>query len=396
MTRCSTQYRLFCQLRSHTKSHAESHHAVGLMLLVLLMLLGGLPAAHAAITEWTLVNPMLAQRTTTSLTRYYTEVKPHKTWVRYITRNSSRAEFRLRSATTQNDTLGQLISLSLGQFRISSTNELRIALGDDLYASLLQSRNDPMAVKEALFIGDQFTHDDWISSSTGILSLDRLDYRVAPSLGAFVEIGSPESNQSWWNDGSLRVGIASPEWEFALLTPFASGGSAVGPLRERRVAPGWGAAGMVRLQNFTGRARFTGLSDVALQSTQTIASAYVHSLSLQGAFGFPFQTAVGEMRLSVGAGYEEYAQACSDQHAQVVQGERVRRLSPIADLDWVLPSENLRLSVGVADLSLRGSFTARLTNSFYFQVRAVSNNTFRQPQPFEHPFTLFLSPMIKW
>lgn len=377
-------------------SRIANNRIVGGVLFALLMSGAGFVNAHAAIIEWTLVNPILAQRTTTSLTRYYTEVKPQKTWVRYITRSSSRAEFRLRSVTTQNDTLGQLISLTLGQFRISSTNELRIALGDDLYAALLLSRNDPMAVKEALFIGDQFTHDDWISNATGMLSLDRFDYRVAPSLGMFIGLGAPESNQSWWNDGSLRLGIASPEWEFAILAPFASGGTAVGPLRERRVAPGWGAAGTVRLQNFTGRARFTGLSDAALNSTQTIAPSYVHSLSLQGSFGFPFETPLGQMRLSGGAGYEEYAEVCSDQSNQAIQGERVRRLSPITDLDWVLPNENLRFSVGVADLSLRGSFTARLTNSFYFQVRAVSNSTFRKPEPFEHPFTLFLTPTIKW
>lgn len=371
-------------------------HTVGGVLSILLIFWLGLPSVHAAITEWTLVNPMLTQRTTTSLTRYYTEVKPQKTWVRYIARNSGRAEFRLRSVTTQNDTLGQLISLTLGQFRISSTNELRIALGDDLYTTLLLSRNDPMAVKESLFIGDQFTHNDWISNSTVMLSLDRLDYRVAPTLGVFAGLGAPESNQSWWNDGSLRLGITSPEWEFAILAPFASGGSAVGPLRERRISPGWGAAGTVNLQNFTGRARFTGLSDVALNSTQTIASSYVHSLSLQGSFGFPFETPLGQMRLSAGAGYEEYAEVCSDQNNQAIQGERVRRLSPVADLDWVVPNDNLRFSVGVADLSLRGSFTARLTNSFYVQVRAVSNNTFRNPEPFEHPFTLFLTPTIKW
>lgn len=393
MTRRSTEYQ---PMLGQWPLRVANSRAVGALLCLLVMLGVGAPSAGAAITEWTLVNPMLAQRTASSLSRYYTEVKPQKTWVRYITRNSSRAEFRVRSITTPNDTLGQLISLQLGQFRISSTTELRVALGDDLYAALLLSRNDPMAVQEALFIGDQFSHDDWISNSTGILSLDRLDYRVAPSLGLFVGLGAPESNQSWWNDGSLRLGVASPEWEFGVLAPFASGGSAVGPLRERRLAPGWGAAGMVRLQNFTARARFTGLSDAALNATQTIASPYLHSLSLQGAFGFPFETPLGPMRLSVGAGYEEYAEVCSDQNNQAVQGERVRRLSPVGDLDWVLPNENLRFSVGVADLSLRGNFTARLTNSFYFQVRAVSNNTFRKPEPFEHPFTLFLTPIIKW
>lgn len=394
MTRRSTRYQ---PMLGHWPLRIANNRAVGVVLCLLLLALGvGLPNAAAAITEWALVNPMLAQRTASSLTRYYTEVKPQKTWVRYIARNSGRSEFRLRSVSTANDTLGELISLRLGQFRISSTTELRVALGDDLYAALLLSRNDPMAVQEALFIGDQFTHDDWLSNSTGILSLDRLDYRVTPSLGLFVGLGAPESNQSWWNDGSLRSGVASPEWEFAILAPLASGGSAVGPLRERRVAPGWGAAGMVRLQNFTGRARFTGLSDAALNATQTIASPYVHSLSLQGTFGFPFETPLGAMRLSAGAGYEEYAQVCSDQNNQVVQGERVRRFSPVGDLDWVLPNEDLRFSIGVADLSLRGSFTARLTNSFYFQVRAVSNNTLRKPEPFEHPFTLFLTPIIKW
>ncbi|MBK8912886.1 MAG: hypothetical protein IPM61_16405 [Chlorobi bacterium] len=117
-------------------------------------------------------------------------------------------------------------------------------------------------------------------------------------------------------------------------------------------------------------------------------------LSLQGAFGFLFQTASGGDAPSVGVG-EEYACSRSDQHAQVVQGEGAGGFHPLGILIEVPPSaENLRLSVG-ADLSLRGSFTARLTNSFYFRVRADSNNTFRQPQLFEHPFTLFLSLMIK-
>ena len=353
--------------------------------------------ARAGVYEWNLVERGLERRTTTALTRYYTEVKPQSLWVRYIGQNAGRINYRLRGARTQADTIGQLLSISLGQFRIFSTSEIRIALGDDLYGELILSRNNPLAGAESVYTGDSFSHDDWSGNHTIFISpLERIDYRINPTLGGFVALGAPESNLSWWNDGTLRLGLATPQWEFAMLAPFGAGAIAVGPYRERLLAPGFGAAALVRLLGFTGRARFTVLSETAFRSPVVAPATYIHTLSLQGTYQWGRETGIGNMRLSVGAGYEEFAEVCRNLQGEPVQGERIRRASPVADLFWVAPNENIQFGLGLADIALRGSATVRLTNNLWFEVRAVSNDIFRKLQPFEHPFLLFLTPRLKF
>jgi hypothetical protein len=352
--------------------------------------------ARAAVTEWKLVDPALEQQTTLALTRYYTDVKPKSIWVRYITQNAGRLQYRLRSSRTQVDTLGQLISLSLGQFRIFTVTEIRIALGDDLYGSLLLSRNAPGAEQETVYTGDTFSHDDWSGMYSTFLSFDRIDHHIEPDLGAFIALGAPESNLSWWNDGTFRVGLTAPEWEFALLAPLGSGAAAVGPLRERLLAPGFGAEGMARIEGFTGRIRFTGIGTAAFDSPRIAPGPYVHTLSLQGTYRMEFETSVGTARLEAGADFEEYTEAWRDSDGSPIPGERTRRFSPLSDLFWTFPGNNIRLGLGTADLALRGSATVRLTDNLWFEVRAVSNDLLHAPEPFEQPFLLFLTPRIKF
>ncbi len=373
----------------------RSSIAILLALPALLLCLSA-GSARGAVSEWNLVDAVLVQRTTLALTRYYTDLKPKNTWVRYINQNVGRIRYRLRGSRTQTDTLGQLVSISLGQFRIFTVSEIRIALGDDLYTSLLMSRSDLRSEQEQVYTGDEFSHDDWNGRHSGIVSFDRADYHFEPGLGVFVGLGAPESNLSWWNDGTLRVGLNSPQWECALLAPFRSGALSVGPLRQRLMAPGFGAAAMVRIDGFTGRVRFTTVSEGALDALRSAPAAYVHTSSIQTLYGLEFETIRGSFRLDIGAGFEEYMEVWRGPEGTPTHGERTRRLSPVGDLFWTLPGENVRLGLGVADLGLRGSATVRLTDNLWFELRAVSNAIFHTPQPFEHPFLLFLTPRIKF
>lgn len=367
----------------------------GLLCLLLLSAVGT-GSAYGAVTEWKLVNPVLEQQTTLALTRYYTDTKPKSIWVRYIAQNAGRLKYRLRSSHSQVDTLGQIISVSLGQFRIFTVTEIRIALGDDLYGSLLLSRNDPGAEQETVYTGDTFSHDDWSGAHSTFLSFDRIDHHIDPTLGAFIALGAPESNLSWWNDGTVRIGLTSPGWEFAVLAPLGSGATAVGPLRERLLAPGFGAEGMARIGEFTGRIRFTGLSSIAFDSPRIAPAPYVHTLSFQGTYRMEFESRFGTARLDAGADFEEYMEVWRDSDGSPISGELTRRFSPLADLFWTFPGNNLQISLGTADLALRSSATVRLTDNLWFELRAVSNDLFHSPEPFEHPFLLFLTPRIKF
>jgi hypothetical protein len=350
-------------------------------------------AAHAQAIEWKLVDPALQERTTGLLHRYYTIVRPDSLRLRYL-RNNGNLAYRIRARIGTGDSLGQILSISLGQLTLYSPSSVRIAVGDDMYEELLRSRNNPLSEEHEVVEGDEFGHDDWDHDYRVIAAIDRIDVHIGPALGAFVAAGAPESNLSWWTDGTLRVGANSPSWEVAALIPFAAGATSVGPVRERLLAPGYGATATAHVGSFTGRARFTTIDEPAFDATRVAPAIYVHTFSGELSWARGFETTIGSFRGDVGVGYEEFTQALLVGDSARTSGH-VSRLSPVAQVTWVSAQRNLQAKLGLYDLALRGSFTARLTESLWVEVRAVSNDLFRPAKPFEHPFTLFITPRIK-
>ena len=350
----------------------------------------------SVVREWSVESHTLRARTTSALMRYYAVIKSDSLQIRYVRQNANRFPFKVRAQITDNDSLGRMLLLSLGQLRLFSTENLRIALGDDLYEELLRSRNQPGTDSRLVDQGDSFDHNDWLGDHRFVWSLwERLDVRVAPELNAFAGLGAPESNLNFWADGTARLGLAAPGWEFAMLVPFASGSAGLGPLRPRLLAPGFGATGTLRYSGLTARLRFTGFQDIAEESTRKLERLFVHSVSGEVGWRQPFTTNSGRIDLNGGVSYEEFTELKREAGLLVPDGQ-VRRLSPVVGARYTTTDENLRLSTELYDFALRGEASVRLTSNLWLELRVVSNELIRDDKVFEHPFTLFFTPMIKF
>ena len=368
---------------------------IQVILFSSLLICFGAVVLHASVVrEWQVESQTLQSRTTSALIRYYTVIQNNSLQVRYVQKNATRFPYKVRAQITDNDSLGSMLLLSIGQLRLFSTENLRIALGDDLYEELLRSRHS--STTQLVNLGDSFNHNDWQGNHRFTWSLwERLDVRVAPELNAFVGLGAPESNQNFWGDGTGRVGIAAPGWEFALLFPFASGSTGLGLLRPRLLAPGFGATGTLQYAGLTARLRFTGVQDIAQESTRKLDRLFVHSVSSEVTWDFPITTTIGRIDLSGGASYEEFTELKKKDELLVPEGQ-VRRLSPVVGISYTTADENLRLETELYDFALRGKAAVRLTSNLWLELRAVSNEIFREDKAFEHPSTLFFTPMIKF
>lgn len=351
---------------------------------------------EAQMREWRLTDRGLHTRTTLALQRYYMFLRGDSIRLRYIRNNAPRVLYRLRGRLGTNDSLGQLVSLSLGQLTLFPESNVRIALGDDLYRALLATRTSPSAEERLVGDDESFGHDDWGSEPTVIASLDRIDLRFSEELGLFTSVGAPESNLSWWSDGTGRVGITTRNWEFGLIYPFAGGSIGVGPLRARRLAPGWGAAVVGRIGPFTGRARFTAVGDPAFEALHRFDDLFVHTLSGQVTYSDIRTTSVGSFRFDLGIGFEEYSQAIMENGSARILGHKLRT-SPVADVTWTSAQGNLQVKLGVADLTPRASFTTRLSERLWLEARLAAPELVRDiDERFEHPYYLFITPRIKF
>jgi hypothetical protein len=378
---------------SLTRCRSNRRAGIAVALTLVATLLAPAPA-RSEVVEWSLVDAALRTRTTSALLRYYRIVRPDSLRVRYINANAPLATYRLRAERSGNDTVGQLVSISLGQLTLASSPAVRIALGEDLHRALVQTRHDPRADRQLLASGDPYAIVDWPEPHTLSIGLDRADYRFAPAIATFAMIGAPESNLFFWTDGTARVGVSTPSAEFAIVVPFAGGGTAVGPLRARRLAPGFGAAITARYGQLLGRIRFTAAGDLSVDALRTIPVAYVHTLSTQAAWMMTFDTRSGPFYLSAGAGYEEFRPIVEDSLEATNAG--VQRASPVIDLSYETPGRNYRLSLGVADMALRGSVLVQLSSRLSVEARWVSTTILRDREEFEHPFLFFLSPRISF
>ncbi len=364
-------------------------------MLALLMAAAACSMASAQVREWTLVEPGLQRQTTIALQRYYTIVQPDSIRLRYLRTNVGSFPYRLRGSRGGDDSLGQLLSVSLGQLSLFSPQTLRIAFGEDLYRALLLSRTDSGADERIVYPGEGIWSNPY-DPHTIALSLDRLDYRLTRSLGLFLQAGSPESNLPWWTDGTARLGVTNPAWEFAILFPFSAGATAVGPYRERLLAPGFGASARLTLGSFVARVRFTGVGDVSFSAPSTTSDRFVHTLSSQAFYNYPLGTGIGSFLLRGGIDYEEFAGVVKDADGTPTQTRRIRRLSPHVETIWSDQAENVTASLGMTSLALRAALAVRLTDALSLELRAVENELFRTPKPFEHPFIIFFTPRLRF
>ena len=365
------------------------------------MLLGNIllseQARSATVYEWTVGSESLEAQTTAALLRYYSVIRKDSLLVRYLRQNRGGAFYTVRAEIfPNNEAPDNILLLSLGQLRLYPSEDIRIAVGEDLYEELLASRNDPTANSRQIDLGDSFGHYDWRGNYRVIWSIwDRLDVRVGNELNAFIGFGAPESNLDFWADGTGRIGAASPLWEFALLFPFSSGGIGFGPLPERLLLPAYGASAALSIDGFTARIRFSDATDETFNATRSIDRSFVHSLSASLTGKESFTTEFGSLGLTWGAGLEEFTEV-RESDGELQQAGYVRRISPIIIGAYTTVDDNIRFSIGLQDLALRPALSVRLSSSIWIETRAVFNGLFRDEKIFEHPYSLFLTPRVKF
>ena len=352
--------------------------------------------SRGTIYEWNVGSEELEERLTLALLRYYSVIREDSLFTRYIRRNAGRDIYRVRAEFLEGEEQGSVILLSLGQLRLFPATNIRIALGENLYEELLESRNAPTANRRQIDLGNSFGHQDWRGNYRVIWSIwDRIDIRITPELQGFVGLGAPESNLDFWEDGTGRIGCLSPLWEVAFLFPFSSGGISFGPLPERRLVPGYGAAASLKLNQLTARIRFSDATDDTFNRTQAIDRFFVHSLSSAISWEESFATSAGTLSVTAGLGLEEFTEL-EEIDSSIQHDGYVRRISPIAFLGYTSVDQNVQLRLGMNDLALRPELTVRLSSHIWIEGRAVINNLFREEKIFEHPFVLFLTPRIKF
>ncbi|HVZ38493.1 MAG TPA: hypothetical protein VHI13_04395 [Candidatus Kapabacteria bacterium] len=368
------------------------HALRALLALALLPAAGG--AARAQLREWTLADPALQTATTQALERYYSVVTPDSIRLHYIERNSRSFPYRIRGTADAPGHPGVIVLMTLGQLTIFPESTIRIALGEDLYRMLAASRTAG-GTDDRLLPNDSFGADDWSSGARVIVSFDRLDVHVSPTVGVFAAMGAPEANQFWWCDGTWRLGIATPNWECALLLPMAGGATPVGPFRERLLAPAWGAAAAAHAGDVTMRARFATPGDASFDAIHTGRDYFVHTASGEASYRYLTEAGIGAFQFDVGVTYNEYSRARRDADEITLTGH-ARRLSPLGAVTWTNRESTLRWRAGFGDFTPQFLFEARLTSSLWLETDLACAGLFRDPATFEHPFYLYITPRIKF
>lgn len=337
----------------------------------------------AQVREWNLSNPNLVERTTALLVRYYSVTRPDSVRLRYIRSWSESIPFRLRGRLAGPDSVAAILSISLGQLTIFPTDNIRIAVGEDLYSELLASGSNTVSG------GIEFLDvEDW-SSRTASISLERIEMAATPDIRGLVAFGAPESHLPWWTDGTLRFGVAGNEWEFSALVPLAAGATSIGPLRERRLLPSYGASGRIRAGHFDLWARTTRRLDF----DPADSGRFYHSVGGGGSYGAAIASRHGILQARFGIQIEEFKPMTLDS-IRPASDDVIRRFSPTLHVTWGDFSGIARVSAAWEDYSLAVATSIRLTTTLWIDLRCVAIDLLREPESFEHPFYLFLTPRI--
>lgn len=356
-------------------------------------------SVSAEVVEWELQHEGLALRTSSALLRYYDVIRGDSASVRYLMSSPPSSRILLRAQITPNDNVGRLLMIRYGQLQLYATEDIRIALGEDLYNSLLDTRGDPGAGTVPLSLGDRFGHDDWIGDHRVIWSLfDRIDIRLSDRTNLFAAIGAPESGRDFWTDGTGRVGLAHPAGELAILFPFSGGSVGLGDwFTGRNLSPGIGASIRVNAGAASGRVRYSVPFEGTINATRAIDDAWVPTLSCAIEYDLlELDLGLGLLGIRPGLSFEEVTRIFDEGGGDLIRSGYMRRVAPGGVVSVESPDETVRLELGLYNLALRATATARLSSAVWFEVRMSHNDLFRQNDPFEAPVTLFMTPRFKF
>ena len=356
-------------------------------------------AAFGDVIEWELQHDGLALRTSSALLRYYDVIRGDSASVRYLMSTPPSSRIVLRAQITPNDDVGRLLMIRYGQLQLYATEDIRIALGEDLYNSLLDTRGDPGAGTVPLSLGDRFGHDDWIGDHRVVWSLfDRIDLRLSDRTNLYVAIGAPESGRDFWSDGTGRIGLAHPAGELAVLVPFSGGSVGLGDwFAGRRLSPGIGASVRVNAGAASGRVRYTVPFEGTINATRAIDDAWIATMSCAIEYDLlELDLGLGLLGIRPGLSFEEVTRVFDEGGGELIRNGYMRRLAPGGVVSVESPDETVRLEFGLYNLALRATATARLSSAVWFEVRMSHNDLFRQSDPFEAPVTLFMTPRFKF
>jgi hypothetical protein len=286
-----------------------------------------------------------------------------------------------------------------GQLQLYSTVDIRTALGEDLYNSLLDTRGDPGAGSVPLSLGDRFSHNDWIGDHRVVWSLfDRVDLRLTDRTNIFAAIGAPESGRDFWSDGTGRIGIAHPAGELGILLPFSGGSIGLGDwFSERILSPGFGVHILINAGDASGRVRYSVPYQGTVNATRGVDDAWVPTLSCAIEYSLvEVDLGVGLFNFRPGLSIEEVTRIFDGGGRGLIRSGYIRRLAPGGIVSVESQDETLRLELGMYNMAFRGTATARLSSSIWFEVRMTHNDLFRHHDPFEAPVTLFMTPRFKF
>ena len=92
---------------------------------------------HAQVRTWSVIDPILVHQTAVLLERFYSLTRPDSARLRYVTTWGESLPYQFRGRLASPDSVAAILSMTLGQLTIFPTDDIRIALGDDLYSRLL-------------------------------------------------------------------------------------------------------------------------------------------------------------------------------------------------------------------------------------------------------------------
>jgi len=339
--------------------------------------------SDAQIREWILEDPTLAQRTTSLLDRYYSVTRPDSARLRYLRNTAPIQHYRLRGRLASPDSVTAIVSVTLGQLTIFPSDNVRIAIGDDLYSQLLSVGSHAGDGDISMVATQQF------GSTRLSAAIDRVEWMVTDEMAIVGAVGTPESNLPWWTDGTARIGVAMSQWEFAALLPLAIGATPVGPLRERRLLPSYGATGRVSIDGFTAMVRLSR----PLGFDASDSGRYYHSVGGTAGYGRTHAILAGLIAWRVGIGVEEFQPRTPDS-IRADEIDIVRRVSPEVSIAWGDFRGIVHVGVATHDRALLAYSSLRLTSTLWLDIRVTGTEIFRKRDSFEHPVYVFLTPRI--
>lgn len=320
---------------------------------------------------------------------------------RYVAAHAQTADVVVEAIDNREENTRRLVAIGVDSVRISTTENIRAALGETLYEFVTARKRYEYDVNRTSQ-DERLCSVLWRPAERVRVSLNQQYVQISPSFAVIDELGNNEILMPWWQYGMFRIGVAHENFRFMFQGPFTPGLQKTLFIEPRHIDGAFGGAFQFHVENWSGEVAYATMTKQTSLDNVFIYPPYFNYVSMIAQVRYAIAVSaggLGSLELTFGGGMHKIQHDSLGSAPQNSFYEAANQpaliVSPILQVAYVSLHDDVELIGQYYHSTLMFSGALHLGGAFWISGCAVMIKALRTPESYEPANFFFVSPEIR-